>query len=386
MNVRSAVLLGGARNNCGDYLIVARAQALFAHYLPNTAVTVLDRTKKLSSRDLELMEASDLVVLAGGPLIRNNCAESLNLAEAALSGRLSAMNTPFVIMGGGAKPPEPFAPTRLRLTAPTARLFEKIESSPYYSGTRDLESIVLLRNAGFGNFCFTGCPAIYSLPPPEEPCRPFFLENVRKVVFSCGAPGGMGGDAVRQHLDVLVAVRRALPQAELVAAFHHAVEEAELKRLFGGRCPLGWRDLFARVNEAGVRVADISGGLDRMLELYASADLHVGYRVHAHVLMTSWRKPSLLIAEDGRGSGMADVISGKVLRAWESRRRPRGILDYVLRRKAVTEKVYSHDMGEQVVDELERCSREGKALNEERPIVKANPMKAWFAQFVERSC
>ena len=107
--------------------------------------------------------------------------------------------------------------------------------------------------------------------------------------------------------------------------------------------------------------------------------------MHAHVLMTSWRKPSLLIAEDGRGSGMADVISGKVLRAWESRRRPRGILDYVLRRKAVTEKVYSHDMGEQVVDELERCSREGKALNEERPIVKANPMKAWFAQFVERS-
>ena len=219
------------------------------------------------------------------------------------------------------------------------------------------------------------------LPPPEEPCRPFSLDNVRKVVFSCGAPGGMGEDAVRQHLDVLAAIRSALPHAELVAAFHHAVEEAELNRLFGGRCPLGWRDLFARVSEAGVRVVDISGGLDRMLELYASADLHVGYRVHAHVLMPSRRKPSLLIAEDGRGSGMADVIAGKVLRAWTSKSRPQGILDRALRRRAVTEKVYSHDMGAQVVGELERSSKEGRPLNDIRPIVKSDPMRDWFAQF-----
>lgn len=383
MKVRSVILLGGARNNCGDYLIVARAQALFAHYLPNAAVTVLDRTKKFSSHDFDLMEASDLVVLVGGPLIRNNCAERLNLAEAALSGRLSAMDTPFVIMGGGAKPLEPFSTSRLRPTAPTAQLLEKIESAPYYSGTRDIESIVLLRNAGFGNFGFTGCHALYPLPPQEEPCRPFSIYNVRKIVFSCGAPDGMGEDAVRQHLDVLESIRKAMPQAELVAAFHHAVEDAELKRLFNGRIPLGWRDLFVRVSGAGVRVADISGGLDRMLELYASADLHVGYRVHAHVLMTSWRKPSLLIAEDGRGSGMADVISGRVLCAWGSRRRPRGLVGRIFARKAEFEKAYCSGMGEQVIGELERCSREGKTLNEERPIVKANPMKAWFAQFAE---
>lgn len=381
MTPRNVILLGGARNNCGDHLIVARAKALFAHYLPEAAVTVLDRTREFSSGDFALMEASDLVVLAGGPLIRNNCAESLNLAEAASSGRLAAMKTPFVIMGGGAKPPEPFAPSRLRLTPPTRLLFEKIESSPYYSGTRDLESIVLLRNAGFGNFGFTGCPALHALPPPEGPSRPFSLADVRRVVFSCGAPGRMCEDAIRQHLDVLEALKEALPNAELVAAFHHTVQEAEFGNVFGGRCPPGWRDLFARVGRTGVRTADISGGLDRMLELYASADLHVGYRVHAHVLMTSWRKPSLLVAEDGRGSGMADVIAGKLLRAWSGRAHPRGLLDRLMGRKAVSEKAYCQDMGAQVVGELERCSKAGLPLNDVRPIVKANPMKDWFSQF-----
>lgn len=381
MTPRNVILLGGARNNCGDHLIVARAKALFSHYLPAADVTVLDRTREFSSRDFALMEAADLVVLAGGPLIRNNCAESLNLADAASSGRLAAMKTPFVVMGGGAKPPEPFTPSRLRFTQPTRLLFEKIESSPYYSGTRDLESITLLRNAGFGNFDFTGCPALHSLPPPEEPRRPFSLSDVRKVVFSCGAPGGMCEDAIRQHLDVLEAVRRILPNAELVAAFHHTVQETEFGNVFGGRCPPGWRGLFARVCGAGVRVADISGGLDRMLELYASADLHVGYRVHAHVLMTSWRKPSLLIAEDGRGSGMTDVIAGKVLRAWSGKVHPRGLLDRLTGRRPAPERVYCQDMGAQVADELERCSREGLAPNRIKPIVKANPMKSWFSQF-----
>ena len=75
MTPRNVILLGGARNNCGDYLIVARARALFANYLPESTVTVLDRTKPFSSSDFAQMEASDLVVLAGGPLIRNNCAD-----------------------------------------------------------------------------------------------------------------------------------------------------------------------------------------------------------------------------------------------------------------------------------------------------------------------
>ena len=384
MKIRSAILLGGAKNNCGDFLIVDRARRLFAHFLPEVAVSVLDRTKPFNDSDFERMANADLVVLAGGPLIRGNCAESLHLADAAVDGRLAGMDAPFVIMGGGAKPPEPFMPAQLKMSEPTRRLFEKVESAPFYSGTRDFESLVMLRNAGFGNFGFTGCPALYALPPPESMFRPFSLSNVRKVVFSCGAPGGMCEDAIRQHLDVLASIRKALPQAELVVAFHHAVEEPELQKLFGERSPLGWQELVARVKAAGVRVADVSGGLDRMLALYASADLHVGYRVHAHVLMTSWRKPSLLIAEDGRGSGMADVISGKVLRAWESRRRPRGLAGRIFAKKVELKKVYCGDMGEQVVGELERCLREGKPLNEERPIVKANPMKTWFAQFAER--
>ena len=48
-----------------------------------------------------------------------------------------------------------------------------------------------------------------------------------------------------------------------------------------------------------------------MIDLYSNCDLHIGYRVHAHVFMTSIKKPSILIKEDGRGEGMSEVIEGK---------------------------------------------------------------------------
>jgi polysaccharide pyruvyl transferase WcaK-like protein len=44
------------------------------------------------------------------------------------------------------------------------------------------------------------------------------------------------------------------------------------------------------------------------LKLYGQVDLHVGYRVHAHLCALSRRRPSLLIAEDGRGRGQAVTL------------------------------------------------------------------------------
>jgi polysaccharide pyruvyl transferase WcaK-like protein len=53
---------------------------------------------------------------------------------------------------------------------------------------------------------------------------------------------------------------------------------------------------------------DASRDLDA-LELYGQVDLHVGYRVHAHLCALSRRRPSLLIAEDGRGRGQAVTLA-----------------------------------------------------------------------------
>jgi hypothetical protein len=46
---------------------------------------------------------------------------------------------------------------------------------------------------------------------------------------------------------------------------------------------------------------------------YENVDLHVGYRVHAHIYMNSISKPSILIAEDGRGAALRRVIGDVIL-------------------------------------------------------------------------
>ena len=40
-----------------------------------------------------------------------------------------------------------------------------------------------------------------------------------------------------------------------------------------------------------------------MRELYLNCDLHIGYRVHAHLFCLSQRIPSILVSEDYRGVG-----------------------------------------------------------------------------------
>src|SRR5690606_10952489 len=49
------------------------------------------------------------------------------------------------------------------------------------------------------------------------------------------------------------------------------------------------------------------------MNYYSQIDLHIGYRVHAHIFMNSISKFSILISEDGRAKGAKEVIGGIVL-------------------------------------------------------------------------
>src|SRR4029453_7482424 len=65
--------------------------------------------------------------------------------------------------------------------------------------------------------------------------------------------------------------------------------------------------LAAAATALGFKVIDAAFDLSR-IAFYKNADLHVGYRVHAHLAFVSYRRPSLLIAEDGRGLGQAETL------------------------------------------------------------------------------
>jgi hypothetical protein len=84
----------------------------------------------------------------------------------------------------------------------------------------------------------------------------------------------------------------------------------------------------------GIDFVDISGSAENLINHYSDTDLHIGYRVHAHIFMNSISKPSLLIAEDGRGKALCKVFGGVVIDGF-SRVKER-FIDKVLRKIGIT--------------------------------------------------
>lgn len=67
------------------------------------------------------------------------------------------------------------------------------------------------------------------------------------------------------------------------------------------------------LEEQNTKYIDISGSAENLMNYYSEVDLHIGYRVHAHIFMNSISRFSILISEDGRAKGAKEVIGGIVL-------------------------------------------------------------------------
>ena len=375
-------LIHGAGNNCGDHLIAERARLLFKHFMPQAKLFLLNRTMEWSDEMLGRLHEVDLVVLAGGPLLRSDAAESMHLATLIADGLLDSVKAPFVVMGAGVQFKAPFdLPRALNPTVATRRLFQRLEDSPYWSGTRDFDSVVQMRGWGYRNFHFTGCPALYRLDMLDAPFVPFVSSNIHRVAFSIGSPWLMSEASLRQHLQVLDALVARFPSAEFVVASHHKCDGDCFKAQYGREVPPNWIRLMKECKVRGLEPHDISGGLEKMTALYENVDLHVGYRVHAHVLQTSSRRQSLLIAEDGRASGMSDIILGPVYRAWK------WMLDMPdFRGKSrIVPRIYDADLSARIVSDI--GAYDGKCpLNMTLPAFGLHLMSSWFSQFGVGEC
>ena len=68
----------------------------------------------------------------------------------------------------------------------------------------------------------------------------------------------------------------------------------------------------------GVKIIDISSSSEG-LGIYDRTDLHIGFRVHAHIYCLSHRGISILIEEDGRGAGVNNALSLQGVQAYAVR-------------------------------------------------------------------
>jgi len=99
---------------------------------------------------------------------------------------------------------------------------------------------------------------------------------------------------------IMRVVKKLFPNAELFCSFHRGILPDDYtsyaKSFF-------YLSMAAAAKSFGYKVCDVSSDLDK-ISFYDDCDLHVGYRVHAHLYFISKRKPSYLVSEDGRGEGM----------------------------------------------------------------------------------
>lgn len=291
------LLLHGVKKNAGDYLIRERGLALVRHLLPDQQVVLRDRWRPIPPA---LMERADAVILCGGP----GLAPFFYPRVFPLVDPLDGTTTPILPLALGWSGQPATSPDDFRFDDPSLGALRHIHSLIGWSSVRDDVSLGILEKAQVGEVRRSGCVAWYHLPSLGQPLRP--PARIRRVVFTTPADvRGLG----RQSMSVLRMLRRRFPYADRYCVFHRGLHAGDGT---GRKEALRSRAMAAGAAALGFKVIDAAYDLSS-LDFYARADLHVGYRVHAHLCFLSYRRPSLLISEDGRGRGQALTLANQRL-------------------------------------------------------------------------
>ena len=314
------VTLTGARNNAGDYLIRHRGHHLLRTVRPDRDLRDRNAWLPFSEEALEEINGAAALILLGGPALRRD----MYPAVYPLTDDLAKIKVPIAIMGAGwHATPGTWEDSRdYRFTPATRGLLQRVAKDDAGLSVRDFRSLNALQRAGIRGGIMTGCPALYVPERYGQPLQPLHENGPRSIVFSTGVTMIRSAAVMRQTKDLIKQLIELNDAAEFTVAFHHSIDFAALRASYGaGQNASADRhqELVQWLETEGITYADLSGGVEALLDLYGRADFHVGYRVHGHILMSSLRKPSVLLTEDGRGRGLKDVLGGIIYDTWAYR-------------------------------------------------------------------
>jgi hypothetical protein len=273
-----------------------------------------------SDGQLEIVNGAVALILLGGPALRRDMYPKVY----PLVDDLDRIKVPITIMGAGwhASPGTWEDSRAYTFTPATLRLLQRIDAGNTSLSVRDYRSLNALAVAGIANGVMTGCPALYIPERIGSPFVGFSSKGVKNLVISPGVTFIRSAALEQQLKNLIMELRSGFPDANLTVAFHHSIQPDVLKKAYDNDQTVAADRQLAVVkwlDEQEVDYMDISGGVEKLIQLYDGADFHVGYRVHAHIFMCSQRKPSVLLTEDGRGRGLKDVLGGVIFDSWKKR-------------------------------------------------------------------
>jgi len=286
------VILTGAIKNTGDYLIADRAKKLFRKFLDRDIIE-LNRFEPINDH-LDIINKSRALVLCGGPAYTRDIFDGIY----DISSVFDKIHVPVIPFGlGWCGDPYPNS-SSFSFSDLSLQVIKKIHSAIPFSSCRDVITQQILNKHGINNVRMTGCPVWYDLDYINRPLRK--VESFRSIVITTPAQQAY----LLQTIQLINLVKSKFTNSKLYLSFHRGI-------LPGLSTPP--RKGLAYSIEAlaglmkGFGIRDVSGDINK-INFYDECDLHIGYRVHAHLYFLSKRIPSFLINEDGRGYAFSKTL------------------------------------------------------------------------------
>lgn len=285
-------LLSGAYKNAGDFLIEKRCRALLQYCYPDAEISVLKRNDSFDGR-IDELNSYDLIVFGGGPGFRKNVYPN----KIPFVSNIEEVKVPCCILGWGWKEQSINTALIYKKNYFGSKMYQFIKSMDDKKAVscRDWYTKRMLDNQGFKNVRMTGCPAWYDVDVVNnltyKGCSLAGKENPYIIVSDAAFPKN-----IKQTEKLISILRGIYPKARIKLLLHRGITSQNSY--------LSGKDIMEKYC---YECEDISGSVDGFSQ-YDECDLHIGFRVHAHIYNLSHGNTTILINEDARGFGVNDAL------------------------------------------------------------------------------
>ena len=295
--------LSGAYKNAGDFLIEERSIKLIQYFIQDISMDKFFRNELFG--ECEKLNDYDAIIIGGGPIYSQNIEQYLPIEE-----MIHVIEKPIMIIGGG------WYGTSggyqqvydYRFSKLSKKFLEAVDKDGFGLSCRDLYTYRTLRKEGYQNVWITGCPAWYNLDTLKQSTLRENSAEIRSIVISDPARESNFETA----LSVVQYLREYYPEAKITFLFHRGITPDKFTPQSVAESTVKLKKSLQPYCDD---ILDISYG-GTGFSIYDTCDLHVGFRVHAHIYCLSMRNRSILIEEDGRGAGVNQILGIPSLKAY----------------------------------------------------------------------
>lgn len=327
MEKKYFITLTGAKKNIGDFLITDRCEHLLDKLSSEFDFIKFPHWKNLDE-NLEIVNNSCGIIIFGGPGYQKNMYPGVYK----LTKNLDDIKVPIIPLGIGWKgiPGDIETLKDYKFNSSSIKLLKKMTENNREISCRDYYTAEVLELNGIKNVKMTGCPVWYNLEFLGSQMN--LTSDIKKIVFTPAQLKEFSG----QSIETMKLLKKMFPKAEIYCSFHRGIG---IKDEFTPNWDAeNTKYLAQKAKEIGLIPVDTAFDLEK-LSFYKDCDLHVGYRVHAHINFLSMRRPSILIHEDGRGRGVSEALNIKGIDGFK-RVRSKSILDTIPKIRLLNKKLF----------------------------------------------